>query len=177
MKELIQKTPGDAFEGRVVYNKLCGQCHKMHGEGTEVGPDITTNGRSSFDQLLSNVFDPSLVIGASYQQLTVATTDGRVLTGLAVENSDRRIVLKVQGGKLETIARGDVEESRQSEVSLMPEGIEKQLKPQEIADLFAFLLLDKPPENPNAQLLPGSPVFDEKALRSRKSQRRSQSSE
>jgi putative heme-binding domain-containing protein len=177
MKELIQKTPGDAFQGRVVYNKLCGQCHKMHGEGTEVGPDITTNGRSNFDQLLSNVFDPSLVIGASYQPLTVATTDGRVLTGLAVENSDQRIVLKVQGGKLETIARGDVEESRQSEVSLMPEGIEKQLKPQEIADLFAFLLLDKPPEDPNARLLPGSPVFDEKALRSRKSQTRSQSSE
>jgi putative heme-binding domain-containing protein len=177
MKTLIQKTPGDPLEGRVVYNKLCGQCHKMYGEGTEVGPDITTNGRSSFEQLLSNVFDPSLVIGAGYQPLTVATTDGRVLTGLVVENSDQRIVLKVQGGKLETVAKGEVEESRQSEVSLMPEGIEKQLKPQEIADLFAFLLLDKPPEDREAKLLPGAPVFDEKALRSRKSKRGSTSSE
>src|SRR5690606_24701368 len=106
MKGLIQKTPGDPLEGRVVFNKLCAQCHKMHGEGKEVGPDITTNGRSSFEQLLSNVFDPSLVIGAGYQPLTVATTDGRVLTGLVVEHSDQRIVLKVQGGKLETVAQG-----------------------------------------------------------------------
>jgi hypothetical protein len=52
----------------------------------------------------------------------------------------------------------------------MPEGIEKQLKPQEIADLFAFLLLDKPPEDRNAKLLPGAPVFDEKAIRSRRTQ-------
>jgi putative heme-binding domain-containing protein len=129
----------------------------MYGEGQEVGPDITTNGRSSFDQLLSNVFYPSLVIGADYRQQTVATTDGRVISGLAVEDSAQRIVLKVQGGKLETIARADVEIAKQSEVSLMPEGIEKQLKPQEIADLFAFLLLNKPPEDEKAQLLPGTP--------------------
>jgi hypothetical protein len=77
-----------------------------------------------------------------------------------VENSDQRIVLKVQGGKLEAIARGEVEEAKQSEVSLMPEGIEKQLKPQEIADLFAFLLLDKAPEDPQARLLPGAPVHE-----------------
>jgi putative heme-binding domain-containing protein len=160
MKDLVQKTAGNPFEGRVVFNKLCAQCHKMHGEGKEVGPDITANGRASFDQLLSNVFDPSLVIGADYRPLTVATSDGRVLSGLVVENSDQRIVLKVQGGKLETIARGEVEEARQSEVSLMPEGIEKQLKPQEIADLFSFLLLDKPPEDPKAKLLPGAPVFE-----------------
>ena len=138
------------------FNKLCAQCHKIYGEGKEVGPDITSNGRSSFDQLLSNVFDPSLVIGADYRPLTVATSEGRVLSGLVVENSDQRIVLKVQGGKLETIPRSEVEAVKQSQVSLMPEGIEKQLKPQEIADLFSFLLLDKPPEDPKAQLLPGA---------------------
>ncbi len=156
MKTLVQKTPGNPFEGRLVFNKLCAQCHKIYGEGKEVGPEITSNGRSSFDQLLSNVFDPSLVIGKDYRPLTVATSDGRVLSGLAVENNNQRIILKVQGGKLETIARGDVEQAKQSEVSLMPEGIEKQLKPQEIADLFSFLLLDKPPEDPKAQLLPGA---------------------
>jgi len=95
----------------------------MYGEGKEVGPDITSNGRASFDQLLSNVFDPSLVIGKDYRPLTVATADGRVVSGLVVEDSDQRVVLKVQGGKLETIARKDVESSKQSQVSLMPEGI------------------------------------------------------
>ncbi len=167
MKNLIQTTPGDAIRGRVAFNKLCAQCHKIYGEGKEVGPDITSNGRASFDQLLSNVFDPSLVIGSDYRPLTVATEEGRVLAGLVVENSEQRIVLKVQGGKLETIPRNEVAAVKQSQVSLMPEGIEKQLKPQEIVDLFAFLLLDKPPEDPKAQLLPGAPVVEENTSRAK----------
>jgi putative heme-binding domain-containing protein len=156
MRKLIRSTPGDPRQGAELYKKLCGQCHKLHGEGQEVGPDITVNGRGSFEQLLSNVFDPSLVIGASYQGRTVLTTDGRVLTGLMVEDNDKRIVLKQQGGKLETIARAAVEEVKVSDLSLMPEGIEKQYKPQEIADLFAYLTLDKPPSDPSARKIPGT---------------------
>ena len=146
MRDLLRRTPGDARRGRETFKKVCGQCHKMFGEGQEVGPDITANGRGSFEQLLSNVFDPSLVIGAAYQARTVVTTDGRVITGLVAEDSPQRVVLKVQGGKLETIARDDIEQSESSKLSLMPENLEQQLKPEEIADLFAFLALDKPPE-------------------------------
>ena len=157
MRRLLAATPGDAHRGQAVFAKVCGQCHKMHGEGADVGPDITVNGRASFDQLLSNVFDPSLVIGASYQALVVRTTDGRVLTGLPVEDNEQRVVLKVQGGKQETIAREEVDEQKLSELSLMPEELEKQLKAQEIADLFALLCLDRPPTDPQAKRLPGSP--------------------
>ncbi|MGI8980364.1 MAG: PVC-type heme-binding CxxCH protein [Pirellulaceae bacterium] len=156
MKALIRKTPGDAKRGIAVYTKVCGQCHKMYGEGQEVGPDITANGRASFDQLLSNVFDPSLVIGASYQARLVKTTGGRVLTGLLAEDSPQRVVLKVQGGKQEIIPRGDVEEMKISDLSLMPQDVEKTLKPEEIADLFAYITLDKPPTDPSAKLIPGT---------------------
>lgn len=156
MRPLLRRTPGDPHEGQEVFKKVCGQCHKIYGQGQDVGPDITVNGRSSFEQLLSNVFDPSLVIGAAYQARTVATADGRVITGLLVEDSDQRVVLKVQGGKLETIARGDIEQMETSQLSLMPEDLEKQLKPRELADLFAFITLDKPPDDPDAHRLPGS---------------------
>ncbi|MBC7853554.1 MAG: c-type cytochrome [Pirellulaceae bacterium] len=156
MKQLIRKTPGDATRGIAVYTKVCGQCHKMYGEGQEVGPDITLNGRSSFDQLLSNIFDPSLVIGASYQARLIKTTDGRVLTGLLAEDSPQRVVLKVQGGKQEIIPREDVEMMKISELSLMPQDVEKTLKPEEIADLFAYITLDKPPSDPSAKLIPGT---------------------
>ena len=145
MRRLLRLSSGDPQRGREVYHRLCAQCHRLFGEGQDVGPDLTHNGRSSLDQLVSNVFDPSLVIGAAYQARTVLTTDGRILTGLLVEDSPQRVVLKLQGGKLETIPREDVEQLRVSELSLMPEGLEKQLQPQEIADLFAFLLLEKPP--------------------------------
>lgn len=156
MRQELRYATGDAHAGAKVFKKVCGQCHQMYGEGEKVGPDITRNGRSSFEQLLSNVFDPSLVIGKDYQAVLVATTDGRQLTGLLVEDNDSRVVLKVQGGKLETIARDDVAAQKLSKVSLMPEGLEKQLKPQELRDLFAYITLDKPPTDKDAAYIPGA---------------------
>jgi putative heme-binding domain-containing protein len=158
IRQLLSARAGDPQAGQVVFNRVCGQCHKIYGVGQEVGPDLTSNGRSSLDQLLSNVLDPSLVIGAGYLARTVVTDDGRVLTGLPVEDNDQRLVLKIQGGKLETIARGAVEEVRVSQLSLMPEELEKQIKPEEMVDLFAFLALDKPPSDPSARQLPGLPA-------------------
>lgn len=160
MRRLIRTTKGDPMKGIPVYDKLCGQCHKMYGKGQEVGPDITLNGRNSFEQLLSNVFDPSLVIGASYQGTTVVTEDGKVVSGLLVEDSPQRVILKVQGGKQEVIPRDSIDEVSKSELSLMPEGIEKLISEQEIVDLFAYLTLDKPPTDPAARRLPGAGLIE-----------------
>ncbi len=157
MRDVIKKTPGDPQKGIPIFKKLCAQCHKLHGEGAEVGPDITSNGRSDFEQLLSNVFDPSLVIGLGYRQTNVVTARGQVVNGLLVEDSPQRVVLKTQGGKIETIARGDVESVTTSPLSYMPEDVERQLSPQEIADLFALLVLDRPPSDPAARKIPGTP--------------------
>ena len=156
MRTHLRKHPGDATAGTKVFQKLCAQCHKIYGEGQEVGPDLTGVGRGSFEGLLSNVFDPNLVIGASYQATTVATADGRVLTGLLAEDSPQKVVLKIQGGKQEVIPRADVEEMKISEISLMPEDLEKQLTPEEWSHLFAFLTLDKPPGDPSARPIPGA---------------------
>lgn len=155
MKSLIRRTPGNAEAGERAFKKVCAQCHKIYGEGAEVGPDITRNGRNDFTQLLSNVFDPSLVIGAGYRSYTVITNGGRVLNGLLAEDSPQRVVLKVQGGKQEVIARSDIDEFNVSEISLMPEQLEKQLTQQEIVDLFAFITLDKHPSDPSGRQLPG----------------------
>lgn len=156
MRNALRTSVGDPVEGEAVFKKVCGQCHKIYGHGADVGPDITRNGRASFEQLLSNVFDPSLVIGASYQALTVVTNEGRVITGLPVEDSPQRIILKIQGDKQEVIARSDIDEVVRSELSLMPEGLEKQLKPEELANLFAYLSLTHPPDDPAAAYLPGA---------------------
>jgi putative heme-binding domain-containing protein len=157
MRNLIRRGKGNYNEGRKVYQGLCGQCHKIFGEGQEVGPDITSNGRATFEQLLSNVFDPNLVIGTAYQATTVATTKGRVLTGLLVEDSPQRVVIKTQGGKVETIPSKQIDEKFLSPVSLMPEDIEKQLKPQQIVDLFAYLTLTGPADDPKTRRIPGTP--------------------
>lgn len=120
------------------------------------------------------MFDPSLVIGAGYRVCTVVNKAGRVQSGLLVEDSPQRVVLKpaavaaksattttpdapvtVAVGKLEIIPRDDIDEFKINELSLMPEGLEKQLTPQEITDLFAFLTLDKHPREQSARRLPG----------------------
>lgn len=172
MKSLIRQKPGDPFAGEKVFKRVCAACHKIHGEGPDIGPDITSNGRNDFNQLLSNVFDPSLVIGAGYRVCTVVNKAGRVQSGLLVEDSSQRVVLKpaavapaksgtsdvpvtVAVGKLEIIPRDDIDEFKINELSLMPEGLEKQLTPQEIVDLFAFLILDKHPKEKSAKRLPG----------------------
>lgn len=156
VRTMLTTSKGNPNEGMKAFAKVCGQCHKIYGEGQDVGPDITRNGRASFEQLLSNVFDPSLVIGTGFQATTVATTDGRILTGLIVEDSPQRVILKLQGGKLETVPRAQVEELKTSALSLMPEGVEAQLTPQEIADLFAFITLDKHPSDSEARPIPGA---------------------
>jgi putative membrane-bound dehydrogenase-like protein len=161
-RQLVRTSVGDPAAGQLVFRKVCGNCHKIYGEGQEVGPDLTVNGRGSFEQLVSNVLDPSLVIGAAYQARTVITDDGRILTGLLVEDSPQRVVLKQQGGKLETVPRSAIAEIDTSKLSLMPEDLDKQLTPQQLVDLLTFLALDHAPEDPQARWLSG---FDGPAAR------------
>jgi putative heme-binding domain-containing protein len=158
MGEYLRANIGDPVAGRTVFKNLCAQCHTIYGEGGNVGPDITANGRASFEQLLSNVFDPSLVIGADYQVSTVVTKDGRNLTGLVVENNDRRVIIRMAGESEETVPRNNVEYMRLSKLSMMPEGVENVFSRRDLADLFAFLSLDKTPTDPTAKLIPGAPA-------------------
>jgi putative heme-binding domain-containing protein len=158
MGEFLRGNIGDPVAGQRVFKNFCGQCHTIYGDGGKVGPDITANGRASFDQLLSNVFDPSLVIGPAYQVTTVVTKDGRNLTGLIAEDNEQRIVIRMIGEGEEAIPRNNVKYTRVSKLSMMPEGIETQLEKKDLADLFAFLCLDKPPGNPAAKLIPGAPT-------------------
>jgi len=148
---------GDPHRGQIVFRNLCAQCHTIYGEGGKVGPDITANGRASFEQLLSNVFDPSLVIGPAYQGTTVVTKDGRNLTGLIAEDNEQRVVVRMPGEGEETVPRNNVKYARVSKLSMMPEGIETFLTKADLTDLFAFLALDQPPTNSAAKLIPGAP--------------------
>jgi putative heme-binding domain-containing protein len=157
MRKFLSGKRGDPVAGSAVFKKNCAVCHKMYGEGQEVGPDITVNGRSDFEQLLSNVFDPNLVIGSGYQATTLTTAKGQVLSGLLVEDNEQRVVLKMQGGEVKTVPRTEIESLKLTKVSLMPEQLEKQMSMEEIRDLFAYLTLDRPPGDPKARLIPGTP--------------------
>src|SRR5205085_577979 len=135
MGAYLREHPGDAVKGQRVFRNFCGQCHTIYGEGGKIGPDITANGRASFDQLLSNVFDPSLVIGPAYQVTMVVTKDGRNLTGLIAEDNAQRVIVRMPGEGEETVPRNNIKYVRPSRLSMMPEGIESLLSKRDLADL------------------------------------------
>lgn len=141
---------GNPWTGKAVFERTCAQCHVLFGEGQTVGPDITVNGRESLDLLLSNLLDPNLVIGKDYQARNLLTRDGRALTGLLIEDSPQRVVLRVAGGKDEVVPRRDMLDLSASEVSLMPEALETTVRRDELRDLIAYLRYDEPPPPPIA---------------------------
>src|SRR5687767_11598024 len=107
-------------------------------------------------------FDLSLTIGPAYQVTTVVTKDGRNLTGLIAEDNEHRIVIRMIGEGEESIPRNNVKYTRVSKLSMMPEGVEELLEKKDLADLFAFLCLDKPPDDPTARPIPGAPPIPQR---------------
>ena len=160
MSGYLSKNLGDPVAGQKVFKTLCAQCHTIYGEGHRVGPDLTSSGRGTFDQVVVSVFDPSLVIGPGYQSVTVVTEDGRSLTGLIAEDSEQQVVLRMAGGGEVAVPRNNVQYTRVSKLSLMPEGIENLFTKKQLSDLFAFLSLDKPPSDPTAKPIRGAPTID-----------------
>ena len=118
----------------------CGSCHRVQGQGRWVGPDLSTIGtKYGKEELIRSILYPSAAIGYNNKTHVLATTDGRVLTGLVVEESPDRIILKTAEGKRETVPSKDVEDHKISEVSLMPEGLAGFLSDRDFSDLIAYL--------------------------------------
>jgi putative membrane-bound dehydrogenase-like protein len=135
---------GHPSPGRELFRKHCGTCHKLYNEGESIGPDLTYANRKDRDYLLASIVDPSAVIRKEYLAYVVQTTDGRSLTGLIAEQTPAAVTLVDGKNQRTAIARGKIETMEESPVSLMPENLLKELKPQELRDLFSYLQSDKP---------------------------------
>ena len=125
--------------GRRLFHDRCATCHRLHGEGETIGPDLTYANRRDRDFLLVSLVDPSGTVRKEYQSYNVATRDGRVLSGLIVEQTPEAIVLRDAKGQRTRVAVAEVQELKESEVSLMPESLYKELSPEQLRDLFSFL--------------------------------------
>ena len=136
----------DARAGRKVYADTCGKCHKLFGEGGEVGPELTGYERTNALYWMENIIDPSAIIREEYTTFVVRTIDGRTLTGLVANQDKTTVSLRDQEGRLTRIGRSKIEEMRASPVSLMPEGQLKTLTDQQTRDLFAYLMSKTAPK-------------------------------
>jgi putative heme-binding domain-containing protein len=92
------------------------------------------------EAILVNVLDPNREVNPQYKTYNVITTDGRSLSGMLTAETASSITLTQAEGKAETVLRIDIESLRGSGLSLMPEGLEKVLDPQQLADVMAFIM-------------------------------------
>ncbi len=130
---------GDPTKGKVVFTQQCAKCHQYGGEGGKVGPDLTGMGTHPREELLIHILDPSRSVEGNFVQYTLATTGGQVFNGLLSSESKTAVELLDAEGKPHRVLREEIEEFAASKKSLMPEGFEKQVPPEGVADLLAFL--------------------------------------
>ena len=135
----LRTARGDPARGRQLFHDRCAACHRLGGEGETIGPDLTYANRKDRDFLLVSLVDPSGTVRKEYQSYNVATKDGRVLSGLIAEQTPEAIVLRDARGQRTRVAVADVQELKESDVSLMPESLYKELSPEQLRDLFSFL--------------------------------------
>ncbi|MEX2566684.1 MAG: c-type cytochrome, partial [Cyclobacteriaceae bacterium] len=133
----------DLREGKKLFMQSCGNCHKMFGEGADLGPDLTGSNRQDPDYILMNVLEPSAEIQDAYRMVVITTLDGRTYTGNIAAESSRQITLKVVGQETVIINKSNIQNKEVTPVSLMPPGLFESLGEEEVIALMAYLQTQK----------------------------------
>lgn len=134
---------GDVARGKTVFDRVCAECHELGGQGHAVGPDLRGVTKRYKEILLANILLPSEAVEPGYEEYVVETRDGRMLTGILAKDAPSSIVLKRAKGEEDTVARSEIREMRTAGASPMPDGLEKDITVEQMADLIAFLKVPK----------------------------------
>src|SRR5262249_11374459 len=135
----VLQTKGDAKNGQAVFEKNCAACHRIAGIGVNVAPDISDSRTKKPEQLLADILQPNRAIDNNYLGYSVRQLDGTVLTGILTAETATSITLRQQGGKDAVIPRSEIDELKSSGQSLMPEGLERNILPEDMAHLLSFI--------------------------------------
>jgi len=130
--------------GKSAFIKRCAVCHQIGTEGAKVGPQLDGVGIRGIDRLLEDILDPNRNVDAAFRSSAIALTDGRILTGLKRREDGADIVFANSDGKEFRIPADEIEEMKLSPTSLMPGNFAESIPAQEMADILAWLLTQKP---------------------------------
>jgi putative heme-binding domain-containing protein len=161
-REATQLT-GDAARGTEVFKKRCASCHKLGSVGFAIGPDLTALTDKSAASLLVAILDPNKAVETKFISYTAITAAGLTYTGLLAAETDSSVTLLAAEGKEIPLVRSELETLVSSSKSLMPEGLEKDLRPQDLADLFVLIAQSAMPRKTFARNRPE--VVQPEALR------------
>ena len=150
-EQLVQAAlarPGNAERGRKLFfdaeKSQCIKCHRLGDQGERIGPELTSVGnRFSRVHIIESILEPSRTLAPSYESLTIALKDGRILSGLRVAETDTTLTLADNQAVKHSIEKSAIEEHRVQPTSIMPDGLEKRLTTDEFVDLIAFLVSQK----------------------------------
>ncbi|MBL9180277.1 MAG: c-type cytochrome, partial [Verrucomicrobiaceae bacterium] len=132
-------TKADPSKGRMIFMATCAACHKMYGQGGAIGPELTGSDRRNLKYLLENILDPSAVVPADFRVSIFHLKDGRTLTGVIPEQTERTLTVQTPAERL-TIERTQIVKQEQLPMSLMPEGLLAALGDENVTNLIAYLM-------------------------------------
>ena len=130
---------GDIEAGRVQFEKRCSVCHRLSGIGKQVGPDLAALSDPAPQKMLASILDPNRNVESKFQAYTAVTTAGLTHSGLLTDESGGSLTLLSAEGRRTTLVRSELEELVNSGRSFMPEGLERDIGVEQMADLLAFL--------------------------------------
>jgi putative heme-binding domain-containing protein len=151
----VLKMAAEPARGQAIFKNRCSICHKIGDVGVQFAPDISDSREKKPEQLLTDILQPNRAIDSNYYSYTATTVDGHVHTGVLAAETSTSVTLKQQEGKSETLRRDEIEDLHNNGVSFMPEGLEKDIPMQDMADLISFIknwrYLDSSPSAGNAK--------------------------
>lgn len=137
----IKLGEGDAQKGLAVYEKNCMNCHRRKGVGGVAGPQLDGVATRGTARMLEDILHPNRNVDVAFRTSTLQLKSGKVMTGIVRPgNSAYQLMVMTSDGKLIEVANADVEERKDSTLSLMPGNVANLLSEDQLLDLVKFLL-------------------------------------
>jgi putative heme-binding domain-containing protein len=136
----VVKMAGNPRRGKEVFERNCGKCLLPRKQGGQVGPDLSGISSKTKEELLTSILNPSYAIDPQFTNYMITTKDGGLHDGIIANETPGTITLRGGSAEDETLLRKNIVEIRASSISVMPEGLEKSLNRQDLADVISYLL-------------------------------------
>lgn len=140
----LENRDGNSKAGKLVYATYCASCHVADGAGIDFGPGLSDIGNKlSKSFLYSSIIYPSAGINFGYEGYNIKLKNGSALMGYILGKTENDITLKTMGATITEIPLKDIEKIEAMDKSLMPEGLDKVMKEQDLVNLVAYLETQK----------------------------------
>ncbi len=130
---------GDATHGKKIYEERCSSCHRSSGEGHQLGPDFVTVKTTGKEKIMVNILDPNREVAPQYTAVSIELKDGDSLIGIIANEDANSVTIRQAFGKEDVVLRSNIASRRNQQLSLMPEGVEAGMQPQDMADLLEYI--------------------------------------